>query len=465
MRISLPFTRRWLRTLLVVAPLIGAVESAHATEMMACIDGTIVACVINGQPGERECVSGRWTPCMPTGDPAPTPSPTPTPGPVTGTVRPQYAILTVVYAPPGTQGGTPSSVSYGSGSSTGIVTSTTHSFKQGYGVTASGGVITKIGGSFNYTRSSSRTDAMDIKKVDSTTITVRGPGVDGIHHDRDLIYLWLNPQVRLDLTPTSAAWTFGDTSTADIQYVYVGWLQNPSSMPPGVVSRLQSYGITPAEYPEILKADPFATANTIDPARFIVLNTTFPYEPPFAPGDPVPTYSFTQTFTGSSSTSTTAQSEYNVKVTAETGFNFFDLFKASLKAEGSWTWTNTSAGTTSAGVSETATVTVGGPSFGYAGPTDMAVYYDVLNRSFLFAPVEGTLFSVQGQVFSLSGKSVHGKEIVLLADGVKHRTFVNSRGQYRFPVTPSGTPRLFVEGVEQSVSSLRVGDSINLFVQ
>lgn len=60
--------------------------------------------------------------------------------PQTGTVRPRYQVLTLVYAPPGTNGGkSTSSVDYGSGSTTSTTTSASSSFKAGIDVSASAG--------------------------------------------------------------------------------------------------------------------------------------------------------------------------------------------------------------------------------------------------------------------------------------------------------------------------------------
>jgi hypothetical protein len=39
--------------------------------------------------------------------------------------------------------------------------------------------------------------------------------------------------------------------------VYAGWLKDPTTMPPSVGNYLNYNHITPAYYPEILKADPF----------------------------------------------------------------------------------------------------------------------------------------------------------------------------------------------------------------
>ena len=110
----------------------------------------------------------------------------------TGQAYPKYQILTVLYAPPGTDGGKSSSqVSYSSGSATGTTDSTSNSFKQGVDVTASvGGDIgpVSLGASADFTASqtSGETSQVQINKGTNNQINVSGPAQDGINHGNDL---------------------------------------------------------------------------------------------------------------------------------------------------------------------------------------------------------------------------------------------------------------------------------------
>ncbi len=315
----------------------------------------------------------------------------------------------------------------------------------------------------SYTRNRTHVDAVDIKKSESVVTSARGPSANGIDHDHDLIYLWLNPVVNLEVTPNSAEWLFGNTGPLDIQYVYVGWLKNPSMMPPGVVDRLQAYGITPEDYPEILKADPFADGSTaIDPARFQMLNMTFPYEPPYAPGEAPPSYQYTLTNATTNSSSYEFEWEFSTSVSFEGSFGFLNWASFAMKNQTSWTWNNKKTRSASTGTSETAKVTVGGPSYGYTGPTDIAVYYDVLFDTFLFAPVEGPLY-MRGSVVSQSGKNVAGQEVVVVANGVRHRTYTNSRGEYRFPAL-EGPIQVLYQGKKKGRSVVGSADRFDLLV-
>ena len=423
--------------------LLGVMHEVYAF----CVPGTIDACFLNGKQGTRTCMSnGFFGPCQIPADPPP-PS---------GTAQPKYKILTVIYAPPGTQGGgSTSSVAYGSGSTVGSTVSGSETFKQNYAVSVSAkagflGDGGEIGGSFSYGRNSSDSETLDIKKTASMQINHRGPAVDGIDHDRDQIWLWLGPTVQLSLTPTAAEWTVDESQIADLQYVYVGHLKDPSLMPPGVAARLQAYGITPDDFAEILQADPFTDDMLpIDTDRFQPLHTTFPYEPPFAPGDPVPTLSFTATYAETDAISTSVANEYSVGVTVSGSFDFLSLFQAKAKAESKWTWTDTDTRSEATGTSESVSVTIGGPAFGYSGPTDMAVYYDVLYKTFVFIPIEPELPpALHGSVISSAQQAVSGKEVILLTDGVQYRTFTNAKGEYRMYGEFSGPLQLQVDGVK-----------------
>jgi hypothetical protein len=297
---------------------------------------------------------------------------------------------------------------------------------------------------FGYGVNSSNNQSIDIKKSGSTEISVVGPGVDGVDHDRDQIWLWLNPTLHVALTPTSAAWKLEENPQADIQFVFVGHLKDPSKMPPGVAQRLASRGITAQDYVEMLKADPFANGSPIiDLKRFQSLNTTFPYEPPFAAGDPATTFKFNATYASNATTSSSTQIETTVGVSVSADVGFTSLLKTSMKEEQKWTWGTSDTRASSTGTSESATVTVGGPAFGYTGPTDMAVYYDVIYKTFMFAPI-ATAPSFKGVVLDRAGTALAAREVIVEANGVRKRTFTNARGEYRIIGNISGPIRLQV---------------------
>ena len=252
---------------------------------------------------------------------------------------------------------------------------------------------------------------------------------------------------------SSATWQPLNTGQTVITYVYVGWLKNPAQMPPGEMQLLQRYGISAADFPEMLKVDPYSRTPIIgatrigggvpDPKRYQPLFTTFPYEPPYGPADPVPTYKFTATYSNTSTTSASAQTEYTVglKLGAEGGFP--GLAKLSLKDSLNWTWTSTNAHSSSSGTTESASVTVGGPAYGYQGSiADIAVYYDLIYRTFLFVPLPNAAPSMLGAVTASTGGTSAGREVIVVANGIKYRTFTNAKGEYRVYGNISGPVRI-----------------------
>lgn len=410
-----------------------------------CKEGTISNCVVNGKHGTRECVGGHLTPCLVEPDETPV---------VHGSATPKYYILTVLYAPPGTAGGkSSSSVEYSNGSTTGSTVSSSSSFKTDTKVSASatGGIFASatVGASFGVSAKEGDSSKLEVKKSTTTTIKDAGPSVDGIDHDRDIIYLLLNPKIDITISGKNVTWNLGHTgSTADLQYVYVGWLKNPSQMPPGLNQKFTSLGFTAADYQTILSADPFATGNTsIDQNRFAQTDTTFPYEPPYAQGETGPTMTFVQKNDLTSTQSHSYENSYSVGMSVGGEVGFTSLFKTTLKVENNWTWTNSGDSSSSSTSSESATVTIGGPAFGYTGPTDMAVYYDTLYKTFMFHPMSVTTYKAKGTIKFKKGTAAIHREVFLYAGGKRYRTFTNSRGEYHFPGQFTGTMDIEVKGL------------------
>lgn len=425
---------------------LAAVDQESVPDFQGCVAPDVCQpanqCQLEEFTGVRSPDSPDFTQCGPgmlCCPPHPPPPPPPPPPSSTGRMRPKYKVLTVVYAPPGTTGGSSlNSVSYGTGSTFGTTASSSFGFKQSYSVSVKAGLhfLGNGGGasvSFGYDRNSFDSQSVDIQKSSASTLDQTGPAADGIDHDRDQIWLWLRPQMGATVTGSSVQWTIDTSATMNVQFVYVGHLKDPSLMAPGLKAQLDAAGLTTADYAAILRADPFAFGDVpVDPTRFAVINRTFPYEPPFAPGDSSPSFGFTAQYTFSNTTSTSSTVEYSAGVTIEGDANFLGVFKASLKTEDSWTWTDEVSRSQTAGSSQSASVTVGGPSFGYTGPTDVEVLYDLIYKTFAFKFVPpGFAQPVRGMVVSTSGASIAGKEVEVVVDGVSYRTLTNAAGEFR----------------------------------
>lgn len=364
-----------------------------------------------------------------------------------GAVFPTYLVIGLLYAPPGNKAKqNTSQVSYSTGSVTGTSVSIGSSLKTGADISASVGVNAGIPGvasasasvslDYSQSRTSGVTDSVTISKTTTDEIDVTGPAEDGIDHDYDVFYLWLNPAVAMTVdSKENVSWNLACNGPAmTVQYVYVKWLKNPSLMEqeaPGVAQSLKSAGLTSTDFTTILSLDPFSSGTTaIDPRRFVLASqSSFPYEPPLSATDPVPVRKYTVANSKTSTQAAQAEQQYELGITGSVGFTA-GFVNASLKAGATWTWTNTVSQTSTSTTTQSATVTVGGPSAGYSGPTDILVYWDTLYDSFMFAFAIGTPTAI-GTIVDGSGAPAANQEVTLTVDGNASSTYTDSRGQYR----------------------------------
>src|SRR5262249_38183106 len=105
-------------------------------------------------------------------------------------------------------------------SSTGSTTSSSKSVKNEFSLSFERKIGSKennvsIGGSFEWDKSKTDGTATEIKKTNKSTIAVSGPAIDGIDHDHDIIYLWLNPKITISILQSAkkVSWTFDGSET------------------------------------------------------------------------------------------------------------------------------------------------------------------------------------------------------------------------------------------------------------
>lgn len=391
-----------------------------------------------------------------------------------GTATANYEILTVIYAPPGTNGGrATSSVSYGSGVTVGTTTSASNSFQAStnVSVTSQAGILGSGGQgslSFGYTTSTQSTQSLEVKQSTTSTVTRPGPAQDGINHEEDAIYLLLKPKINLSLSSSAAAWTFGDNGLSPIIYVLVGELDGHFPWRAGVLAELKAAGVTPSDYPHILAADPLATgaSGSLDPARFVPINTMYPYEPPPTPNDPV--LSTTTIISGSvtNTDAATAKYTYSAGLTLSGSAGFLGMASTTLKVSTDWSWTNSNSESVASGTLQSASLTIGGPGFGYAGPVEVEVYMDTIYNTFAFAlvPPDTSEIAFKGALKSRSGRSMSGKEVTLVSNGVTYRTFTDHQGGYVFFGHITGPVRIQAGGVTEVIPQTRPPQVRNLTV-
>jgi hypothetical protein len=134
------------------------------------------------------------------------------------------------------------------------------------------------------------------------------------------------------------------------------------------------------------------------------------------------------------------------------------LAKGKLKDSAKWTWTNKSENSTSTGTSESATLSIGGPAYGYPGPTQLCVYYDTIYKTFAFdlVPPETLPLAATGTLVNAAGEPESYEQVTLVDRGVKQITFTNAKGESSFYGSVSGPATIEAVGVaRQTVFQVR----------
>jgi hypothetical protein len=380
-------------------------------------------------------------------------------------IIPNYVVDTVVYAPPGSAGkGTPSTIEYATGSKAGTAVSLAKSFKGGVSVKASVNVgVASFDGSFEASASSKNQSSVELKKSTTDTIKVSGSNADGIDHNRDMIYLTLRPHITATVDGDNVAYSIQRGPNTQSRFVYVGWLKNEAEFVRAAKDThdaLASAGVTAAEYATILARDPFATGQGDRSNRFTLLRT-LPYEPPYSQGDATQPYSFQQANEATASDSSTLEDQYSVSASISGSLGI-----AKLSVGGSVTWGSSSTSLSTTTGAQTATVTVGGPSYGYAGSQLISVYWDNIYGAFMFRDDEGQdvahdVVVLSGAVTERGAMAAH-RPIELRTGGRVYRSLTNSRGRYKFRGQFAGAGTVVVSGVMKSV---KMGSTPTLDIQ
>jgi uncharacterized membrane protein len=319
-------------------------------------------------------------------------------------LNPKYLVLSVAYAPPGRQ----SFVDYGNSTTLGARLSFSETFQTG--ITQSNkkttGVKTPLESSTSFTQTAQSTAQFavsdSVEKAESHNIVIPGPAdsLDGIDHNEDRFFLWLNPAFTVTATSPTSVETDGFSvdprdpvsPNTDIVVLSVRQLKNPSLISPGDASRLQrswspTGALTTEDFNDILARNPFASGSTtIDPARFDLLpGAAFSYTPAAPGGQPI-TERHSVRFQAASSQSlsfnTSVKFEFGLGTTSSN-----ELLK--LKTENEITKTlEVGMGVTldeTTAANQTTTLSLTGPTTGYQGPTAVQVYQDNLFGTLLFA--------------------------------------------------------------------------------
>lgn len=299
------------------------------------------------------------------------------------TAHPKYFIGSVVYMPPGETG---SALTYGFGSVTGTTVSTAQSWNGNPSTGASAGTQEVV---FGNLFGGSTPTSVDVQDNASMEANYLGPASNSVNHDYDQIWIFLGADVNAFADGMgNLSWGLDFSKqlgrgVAQSGYpVTAGCLKAVSSVPPAdcayLLNFLASAGITPADYPNILGADPFAATGapaSPDPVRYVRI-TAFEYLPSLLPP---PTY----TFSNSSALVNASTSSYTYTVASSVSGAYDGV---SLKSTDTFSFTNSSTpsnrtGSTAGSISFTPSL----PSAPYTGPATLFVYLDTIYKTLLFS--------------------------------------------------------------------------------
>lgn len=336
--------------------------------------------------------SNQCPPCYRGVPPACVPVPPPTSE--VGQIVPNVIPTHVVYAPPGKG----SSIAYSNGSTWGSTITIKDAQKRSMEVEAgvgmkvpdafSAGLTLTTGNSWGNTR----TDALDFAVTTSTGYRKPGEG-DDMDHDLDEVWFLVAPKLRVKASPATACypskvtWTMDPDQQLRSYFLYLGELRGTRPIPAAVQADLTRWGVTALDLQNVLAVHPFPNGSEpnqgMDPARFEYL-TTLPYRPPYSPGSPVASQPYGITKKTGSSSTLEAEVGYSTKLKATGGFNFLDIFNASVSLTGASSMTFTTSHKSTVSGETQSTLTLAQPSYGYAGPTVLRVYVDKVFKTFIF---------------------------------------------------------------------------------
>ena len=327
----------------------------------------------------------------------------------TTSVLPRYQILSVYYAPPGAK----SNVTYGSNYTQSTNNSFSNTFSVANQVTVGvSSIFGKNNGSASvavgWSESQTTSNSIAVSTTTSESLQVPGPlsSKNGIDHTQDIIYVWLNPALTVHVVPGTSvpidvvAVNYDDADPdqgMDIYPLSVGDLQALAAggSPVGVdMTRLArawspTGALTPANYQDILAADPFTTNPNFNPAtsnRFDSLEQTINYTPAESGGQPI-TQAYNSSYTTTSTAGQSATDQHSVQVAVSGSVPLgVSTLELDLKAQTTWTWTNTWSTTQTSTTGQTANFSIVSPlpADGYTGPTAIGIYKDNVYGTFMF---------------------------------------------------------------------------------
>lgn len=349
-------------------------------------------------------------------------------GGTSGSIYPKYQIVGLTYAPPGSK----STATYSNGFLQGTATSNEASWKNVLGVKVQvttgadlfgilSGQTTSIA-SANWTQTGSNTTSLSIQQNLTSGLTMDGPplngGMDqGVDHNYDIVYVWLNPAVLLSFTgnavvtsgfyyddrdgetpETCDGMTYSGVTGMDVVPLTIGQLNGSQPITDQCLQVRLSRpwdtalgGLTSADFLEIAAADPFYTNPSFNPNT----DTSGRYDVPqgptiftFVEGSGTP-QTYASSYTTTSALGQTASTSYSVgySISGSASASWLADIMGKITLSDTYTSTNQWSQTVTNGTTQSDSFTIVPPAAGtYAGATNVQVWKDNIYGSFMFFP-------------------------------------------------------------------------------
>jgi hypothetical protein len=341
-----------------------------------CTACTVAACL-----QLAACGKSSTTTSTPSSAPASSPAAAAQP---TFTAHPKYFIGSVVYTPPG-EGG--SLLTYGFGTVTGTTVSTTQSWNNNSmaGVSV-GNQSVAFGDDFG----GSTATSVDMQDNAHVQVDYQFPPSNAINHDYDQIWIFLGVEVNAFVDDLgNITWSLDFSKILNQGFAVSGYPIAAGCLRPNsaifsspacaaTVNFLSSAGITQADYPSILGADPFADPNaspTPDRSRYVQIGSVS-----YFPDPTTSTVTHMENNSAAVTNSTTSTYSYSVDSSVSGSYD-----GVSLKNPNIFTWTNSSTRSNKTGSTDPIPLTLSLPSAPYGGPTTLFVYLDTIYKTLLFS--------------------------------------------------------------------------------
>jgi hypothetical protein len=346
---------------------------------------------------------------------------------VTGVINPKYRIVGLTYAPPGSKSTAGYTSGFQSGTNTSMTTTASNEVTVTAKLTTGGDFFGFVDGSVTSTASAGWTQEQDtsssiaIAQQYSSGLTVPGPPLvsnqdQGVDHDYDTVYIWINPVDQLSFSNTTPIYTGsyydqrdGDTPEScngttfagitgmDVVPLTVGQLRGTQVITDScLLERLSRPwdpvlgGLNGTDFLQIAAADPFYLNPSFNPnvdtsGRFQVPQGTVSF--PFVPGSATHTFSAGVTTTNTAGQSVKNTYTVSFATSGQASASFLAAVADNFSASDKVTYTNQNSNTITSGTSQSMNYSVVPPAVGtYNGATQIQVWQDNIYGTFMFFP-------------------------------------------------------------------------------